>query len=55
MQWGDDMPWGLGGTDSEIDEEDLETFTEKRKVSSKIGLLKLIQPPDRCLHSAFEK
>ncbi|KAJ9097300.1 hypothetical protein QFC21_004969 [Naganishia friedmannii] len=31
MQWGDDMPWGLGGTDSEIDEEDLETFIEKRK------------------------
>ncbi|KAJ9119660.1 hypothetical protein QFC22_003370 [Naganishia vaughanmartiniae] len=31
MQWGDDMPWGLGGADSEVDEEDLETFIEKRK------------------------
>ncbi|GHJ86694.1 hypothetical protein NliqN6_3096 [Naganishia liquefaciens] len=31
MQWRDDMPWGLGGEDSEIDAEDLETFMEKRK------------------------
>ncbi|KAJ9110463.1 hypothetical protein QFC19_001589 [Naganishia cerealis] len=31
MQWEDDMPWGLGGNDSEIDAEDLETFIEKRK------------------------
>jgi hypothetical protein len=33
MQWGEDMPWGLGGDDSEIDADELDTFMEKRKVS----------------------
>lgn len=33
MQWGDDMPWGLGGENSEIDADELENFMEKRKVS----------------------
>jgi hypothetical protein len=33
MQWREDMPWGLGGDDSEIDADELELFMEKRKVS----------------------
>jgi hypothetical protein len=37
MQWREDMPWGLGGEDSEVDAEELETFMEKRKVSKEFA------------------
>jgi hypothetical protein len=56
MQWGDDMPWGLGGTNSEIDEDDLETFIEKRKVGLKMDRPKQKQCSERCSsYPAVEK
>lgn len=46
MQWREDMPWGLGGEDSEIDADELELFMEKRKVRSlardRISLLTMV-------------